>query len=89
MTTEISSKLSQRSHFPTHCANQFSSLSRKPQLEHLQCVRRLLKTVYGLVHTRKDGFYRVATDLRNMGSEESFKEPCLRTFHDEMVQFKT
>ena len=57
-------------------------LSRKLQLEHHQCVR-LLKAVYGVVNAPRRWYHRVATDLRNMGGEESLVELCLWTFRDE------
>ena len=56
-------------------------LSRKLQLELRQCVR-LMKVVYGLVKAPRRWYPRVATDLRNMGGEESLMEPCLWTFRD-------
>ena len=63
-------------------AQPVSELSRKLQLEHHQCVR-LLKAVYGLVNAPRRWYHRVATDLRNMGSEKFLMEPCLWTFRDE------
>ena len=56
-------------------------LSRKLQLEHHQCAR-FFKAVYGLVNVPRRLYHRVATDLRNMGGEESLMEPCLWTFRD-------
>ena len=56
--------------------------SRKLQLEHHQCIL-LLKAVYGLVNAPRRWYHRVATDLRNLTSEESVMEPCLWTFRDE------
>ena len=41
-----------------------------------------MKAVYGLVNAPRR-WYRVATDLRNLTSEESVMEPCLWTFRDE------
>ena len=58
-------------------------LSRKLPLEHHQCVR-LLKAACAVLSTVQESWYhRVATDLRNMGGEESLMEPCLWTFRDE------
>ena len=57
-------------------------LPRKLQLEHHQCAR-LLKAVYGLVNAPRRLYHRVATDLRNMRSEESLMEPCWWAFLDE------
>ena len=59
-------------------------ISRKLQLERHQCVR-LLKAVYGLVNPPRRWYHRGATDLRNMGGEESVGEPCLWTFRDETL----
>ena len=59
-----------------------SDFSRLLQLEHHQCVR-LLKAVCGLVNAPRRWYRGVATDLRNMGAEESLIEPCLWTFRDE------
>ena len=39
--------------------------------------------MYGLVIAPRRRYHRVATDLRNMGGEESVVEPCLWTFRDE------
>ena len=59
-----------------------SDLSRLLQLAHHRCVR-LLKTVCGLVSAPRRWYRGVATDLRNMGAEESLMEPCLWTVRDE------
>ena len=59
------------------------TVSRKLQLEHHQCILRLLKAVYGLVNAPRRWYHRVATDLRNLTGEESVMEPCSWTFRDE------
>ena len=64
----------------TFC-EQIPELSRKLQSEHHQCIR-LYKAVHGLVNAPRRWYHRVATDLRNLTSEESVMEPCLWTFRD-------
>ena len=56
--------------------------SRKMQLEHHQCVSLVEGRVKVSSMLQEDGYHRVATDLRNMGSEESLMELCLWTFRD-------
>ena len=58
-----------------------AELSRKLQLKNHQCVRSL-KAVYGLVNDPRRWHHRLATDLGNMGSEESLLAPCVWTFRD-------
>ena len=68
-------KLIECNQFPTHSANQFASC-----LENCSHQRvRLLKTVHGLVNDPRRWYHHVASDLRNMGNEESLMEPCLWT----------
>ena len=43
----------------------------------------LVEGVHGLVNAPRRWYHRVATDLRNVGGEESLMEPCLWTFRDE------
>ena len=76
------SKWSHRSQFPTRSANQFPTCLDCCNWTHHQCVR-LLKAVCGLVNAPRRWYRGVATDLRNMGGEESLMEPCLWTFRDE------
>ena len=81
MTMMTISKLSQQPVSDTFC-EPVPGLSRKLRLEHHQCIR-LLKAVYGLVNAPRRWYHRVATDLRNLTSEQSVMEPCLWTFRDE------
>ena len=67
--------------FDTFC-KPVPALCRRLQLEHHQRVR-LLKAVYGLVNAPRRWYHGVATDLRNMGGEESLMEPCLWIFRNE------
>ena len=71
-------KLIERNQFLTRSANQFASC-----LENCNHQRvRLLKTVHGLVHDPRRWYHHVATDLRNIGSEEYLMD-CVLTLRYE------
>ena len=80
-TTMTISKLTQHNQFPTRSLNQFPCLERCNWS--ITSVFACRKSCDGLVNAPRRWYHRVATELPNMGSEESLMEGCLWTFRDE------